>query len=870
MGNDLYQEKLLQAFMASHLINSRTKVSGDYIGPFECPFCGKKGKGYAHHPFPGKLFCNSASCIAHKDNGGQSTAEYLNVTFDIEKEYKPTKTDPNKPVFPYLQSRGLGPIASRLNATYIPNIRNSGHGGIKIQIGTDKEGKAVYFCRVINPPADFGKSHFIGKVTGCVWTLPGHEYKKDEPTYCTEGILDAASIFVMGGQAVSIVSTNQDLSQLNLGKYPNLTAAFDADAQGVKTLKKFLKCYPAADAIALDPGIDYNDLLRSAQSPEQAKAIFRSNIPRYKTNAKLALATSPKEYADIYFDFHNRAPGLFTLAGSTWYAKINPRSEENSIVIERVGQFIIKVLSFVNIGTAAQQQYIYHLEVSRPGQQSIKCTASGEALSTARGLKSFLLTYGKVSYEASPTAHTALCTAIVNSNAPEVRQCTFTGYDPETRWYVFSEQAVDLQGKIHLMTDGVFKNGKINIIPAPQATEKNIIPALNNQVDPRKIYQLIGEAFGATGLFALSWVIGSWFVNQIKEKEGFFPLLSFYGPPACGKSALTELLQRLQMVAEEGIDLSETSTAKGIARKVHGLSGMFAALKEYTEDNKRALSFTNILSAYNRGGGMVQAKFTTDLDTKETPLLCALLFEQNVEPWKNQQQKQRVISLKLEEGSITPATKIAYNALKAIPDAEIATFILQVLKKRKAIKDSWFEEYKIATADLEQVQNERIRNNHAMILGLNRVFCRLFAIESDIFTFTEGIALMKEKTSAQLEINDASLFFEMVMSSTSEQRSKYWDEIEEAKMNTKLDYNSLYFNLPELIRLLQNEGLQPPRALDLQKSLITHPAYIKHGLNHRFPNPPIANNQGPISVQRKAFKFNLMKFRELENPPTPD
>jgi hypothetical protein len=870
MGNDLYQEKLLQAFMGSHLINSRTKVSGDYIGPSDCPFCGKKGKGYAHYPFPGRLFCNLSSCIAHKDNGGQSTAEYLDVTFDIEKEYKPTPKNPNKPVLPYLQSRGLGPIASRLNASYLPSIRNSGHGGIKIQIGSDKEGKAVYFCRVINPPNGFGKSHFIGKVTGCVWTLPGHTYDKDQPTYTTEGILDAASIFVMGSQAISIVSTNQDLAQLDLGKYPNLTAAFDNDPQGIKTLKKFLKCYPAAKAIMLDPGKDYNDLLRSAQSPEQAKAIFCSSIPRYKTNAQLALATSPKDYAEIYLEFHKRAPGVFTLAGSTYYAKINPRSEDGGITIERVGQFVIKVLSFVNIGNVAQQEYIYHLEISRLGQPAVKCTASGEALSTARGLKSFLLTYCKVSYEASPTAHTALCTSIVNSNAPEVRQCTFTGYDPDTKWYFFADHAIDLQGKIHAKDDGVFKNGKINIIPASQASEKTISPALGSSMAPQQIYKLINESFGATGLFALSWIIGSWFINQIKDKIGFYPILSFFGPPACGKTALTELLQCLQMVAEEGIDLSTTSTAKGIARKTHGLSGMFAALLEFSEDNKKAMAFTNILSAYNRGGGMVQAKFSNNLDTKETPLLCALLFSQNAEPFKNQQQKQRAISLKFEEGSITTATKIAYNALNAIPAEDKAAFMIQVLKNRKAIEESWYEEYKIALADLEQIQTDRIRNNHALVLGLNRVFCRLFAIESDIFTFTEGIALRKEKTSAELEINDASVFFDLIFTSKSEQLSKFWHEVDDSKAIGRSEANTLYFNVPECLRVLLTEQLPVPRQNDLMKSLIQHPAYLKHSCQHRFPLAPLKNQQGPLTEQRKAVKFDLRKFREIENHPPRD
>lgn len=500
----------------------------------------------------------------------------------------------------------------------------------------------------------------------------------------------------------------------------------------------------------------------------------------------------------------------------------------------------------------------------------IDCVASGRNLSSAKDIGSFLLSHACVNYEGKGNATTALGTMLTTSKAPEVRQVNQTGYDPTTKFYVFDSYAIDVKGKIQFKDKtGLFKiSGNERITPAAQASEKAIVPAKAPKVSVKQIYELFYAAWGDNGATAFSWTISSWFINQVKDRVGFFPYLDCSGSPAAGKSALVTKLQNLQGVDGEGLNISETSTKKGIARKIHGLSGMFCALLEFTEDNIKAMGFINILSAYNRGGGdMIQAKFSNDLETKQTPLLAALLFCQNRAPWKNQQEKQRSVSLHFDTKYLTTHTKQAYHNLNDIPKEEVASVMVEVLQQRERIEAEWYQEYLIACGDLEAVVEERIRNNHGLILGFHRLFCRIFGIEADIFTHLEKTAFLKEKTSAELEINEASLFFEQVYSSTSEQKSKYWHEVNEPNMTNKVDGNSLYFSLPEMLRVLQNEGLQPPRAKDLQEDLRRHPAYISHRTNHRFPSPPIENKQGPNSIQRKAWKFDLIKFREIENPP---
>jgi hypothetical protein len=851
----------------SHYWTPKTRVNESTIQNLVCPDCGDP-TAWAHVNSPMSINCNKLSSCGARTK----TLDLFNIRINIEKANVPTKTDPKKPARAYLESRGIINALKGLKYYYLPKARGGQSGAVMFSVGIDAKGKRVSNGRLINPSHEQGKTHNIGSTSGQFWQHQGIKYDLEKPTYVTEGIIDALSLIELELQAIAVLAAGQDPSKLDLSSFDNLVLAFDNDAAGAKATKKWIEHFPSAKAILPDKGIDWNHLLCSGLQ-DHVKSILYASLPRYATNARLAMAKSAREYADVYKEFYAKPPGLFFHSDCTYFSSFKTKGSDTTVLsVERIGKFCIEVLSYVNVGTENEKEYLYQLQVKPKGGRPVKCLATGESLSSAKGLKSFLLTHAKVSYEGTANATTALITQLANWNAPEVRQPQYIGFDPQSRWFIFPEYAIDTEGRQHRKDrSGLFKISHTSrLSPATQTDEKSITPSITPKATPKIIYELIHRAWGDNGALAFSWVLGSWFVNTIKEAIGFYPFLSFYGPPACGKTNLTERLQLLQGIDEEGLDLSSTSTTKGIARKIYGLSGMFSALLEFNEDNKKAMGFANLLSAYNRGGGMVQAKFSANLDTKETPLLCALLFSQNVEPWKNSQQKQRVISLHFTKENLTNQTKNALDELNLIPKTEMATVMQEFLKKRKVIEAGWVNEYQIACADLGLVKEERIRNNHALPLAFNRLFCKQFSIDSDIFQHVETTALVKEKTSAELEINDASLFFEMVHNSEAEQKKKYWHEIDRLSSNTNIDYNSLYFSLTELVRMLQSEGQQPPRALDLQKALKAHPAYLIHGINHRFPAPPRNNGQGPTSVQRKAWKLDLEKYREIENPPIPE
>lgn len=294
-----------------------------------------------------------------------------------------------------------------------------------------------------------------------------------------------------------------------------------------------------------------------------------------------------------------------------------------------------------------------------------------------------------------------------------------------------------------------------------------------------------------------------------------------------------------------------------------GFSGIFTALLEDNQRNERSFDYSILLTQYNSSPLQVQASFTNTLETQDTPFLGSLLFVQNNEPFNQKAEKQRVISLNFKTDHLNSSTAQAFKTLNSVDPGTLSRVLVETLNKRTDFETNWYQEYLTSAADLEQVKEQRIRYNHALILAFNRIFCRVFNIDAeDLFTPIEIAAIEKEKSSAEMEINEASTFFDQIYSLETEQIRKYWHEVEEAR-NTTLDYNSLYFSLHEISRLLQNNGLHPPRAQDLQQALKKHPAYLAHGLNHRFPT----TDQETHTAQRKSWKFNLSKFREIEKPP---
>lgn len=308
-------DKILKRIQTSEYWTTKTRKKGKTIQGLTCPACGIEGAAWAYSDSPMAIICNRLNNCGTKTN----TVELFNLRLNIEKEFKPTKTEPHRPARAYLTSRGLKESLNGLSYEYWKNVRHTSSGAVMFPVQVPGTTKPIFNGRLMAPSKETGKTHNSGTTTGAFWQHPGIEYSESEPTYIVEGIIDALSIIELGLQAIAVLASGQDPAAVDLSRFKNIALAFDNDAAGQRALKKWLCHYPAATVVMPDKGGDWNDLLNSAPL-DQAKANFRNSLLRFTTNAKLALAESAKAYSEIYREYHQQPPGLFEFNGELWFS----------------------------------------------------------------------------------------------------------------------------------------------------------------------------------------------------------------------------------------------------------------------------------------------------------------------------------------------------------------------------------------------------------------------------------------------------------------------------------------------------------------------------------------------------------------------
>lgn len=848
--------KTLERLKNSEWWTNSTRESGNTIQGLTCPVCGEKAAAWAYLNGPMAINCNRLSQCGARTKTLELFPE-LRTNFD--QDFKPTKADPHRPAREYLLSRGVPEaLLKGLSFWYLANARNTGSGAVMFPVGKDTQGKQQANGRIFNPPAGDGKAHNIGSTAGLHWRHQGFEYDPTKPVWVTEGIIDSLSILALGLQAIAVLAAGQDPAKLDLDDFPHKVLAFDNDEAGRAACRKWRKYYPEAEVFLCDSGQDWNSLLTSSPTADQAKKKLEHALPRLRNNGKLALAETAQEWADIFYQFHQYPPALFDFQRETYFTQLKTQRGTDLppyLDTRRILRAGLKVVSYVIDATnPARPEFKYNLEVtpSQQGRRPIEATANGRDLATARALNEFFLSYAKVNFEGDLRAASALQAKITTAKAPEVQQLTVTGHQQENGAYVFPRWAVDLGGQL-LQPDkrGHFRIGHNRYFrPPPHAEAKAITPENISKEQVKTIYSLIHEAWGLNGVTTLAWVVASWFVSKIKEEIGFFPFLSLWGDPAAGKSALVVLLNNMQGREGEGLPISQLSSKKGMVRTIGQVAGLFTALLEDNERNEKGFDYSMLLTGFNRGPLQVQAAFTADLQTKEAPFLGSLMFVQNTEPFASKAERQRVISLQFKAEDLSDTSRAAYEKLMGIGKKALSGVMQQVLLNRTHFESNWQSSYSAGRADLAPMPERRILDNHALILGFHRLFCSCFGIRQDpaVTAHLKEVGKRKCISSATRQTSLADHLFNLLDLLNDDQAATAY--------HADTEKGWLVVNLPRVESCLRNKGLNFQASEPLNIALQRHPSFIRNGLGYRFPTDPELDDSGRTK-RRRVWVFDL-------------
>jgi len=223
------------------------------------------------------------------------------------------------------------------------------------------------------------------------------------------------------------------------------------------------------------------------------------------------------------------------------------------------------------------------------------------------------------------------------------------------------------------------------------------------------------------------------------------------------------------------------------------------------------------------------------------------MFVQNKEPFKTKAQKERIISVNFKKEDITPETQEAFNTLIQIPPSEFAYLFINILSHRQAIEANWYTEFIKAKKELyKAIPDNRLNENHALILAFHRVLCRIISVDYDLKSFIEEIGRKRYEECNKNNETIADHFFNVLLGLEHDENDK--DQCLKTNDDTKL----IFIHLGKALKKIDEKGYRFYTQLkDLQNSLREHPSFVESN----------AGRQLGGSYQ-KVWIFDLQKIVE--------
>lgn len=305
--------------------------------------------------------------------------------------------------------------------------------------------------------------------------------------------------------------------------------------------------------------------------------------------------------------------------------------------------------------------------------------------------------------------------ACLMDNEDQADIINLIGWNADYRVYAFADALFTEDGKL-------YKTDNLGIIKTRE--RKYYLPAfgysnlLNEDYKTQRMYKfcpgeadfktwanLYFQAYGNNGIIGILFTILAIYRDVVFDQVGFFPFLFLFGDAGTGKTQFTEKLLRLFGVDVIGTSLNNATTP-GLSRISSQKSNSLVYLKEYTNETESTIQ-DFILTAYDGAGRTIGMK-TTDNKTKTFLIRSAMIFDGNHLPTQKTAILMRMILLNFENSNFTDEQTSAFHKLKEMADSGFGNVLLEILKLRSTIENSFREMYL-------DVKNKFRRNNHQNI-----------------------------------------------------------------------------------------------------------------------------------------------------------
>jgi len=821
----------------------------DWLRQGRCPSCNQR-ELFVKATSPWVIKCGRENRCGHTANVKEL---YPDAFGKFNERYPATTEDPNRTADRYMDFvRGLDPKKTKGWYRQGKFTHSWGDRSTATVVFDISRGEGIFMERLIETVritdpntkkvddrrANFGTVPYKGRW----WTPPGQKLKDGDELWIVEGCIDAATLAVHGHKAAAILSAyNLPDIELNKLKNKNITLiwAMDNDPAGRRHINKCVRYVEKNSTSLINKAalIPQTDRKKTDWNDAHlANALNEKDIARYRFHGDLLLAKSPMEKALLVWErYKSRNFAVEFETRTYWFSVIaeiynnqmtvaaergisreeaEPEAVKKASRLEEIANCNFKFLYFQQDKQTDESWYYTRIEFPH-GRHTIKNTFSGGQVATASEFKKRLLSIAPGALYTGNSVQLNWLVKHYLDNIKIVETTDFIGYSKEHGVYVFNDRAVYSGKVVEINDEDFFEVGKTSIKSLNQSLHLHIGEATDyNDKWPGLVY----SAYGAKGLIATAFFLGSLFAEQIRAKQKSYPFLEIVGEAGAGKSTLIEFLWKLVGRSDyEGFDPNK-STLAARARIFSQVSNLPICLIESDrEDSAKARQFDwdELKTAYNGRASRARGLKNGGNETSEPPFRGSVVISQNAAVNASEAIMQRIIHTTFDTSGHTPESKGAADALASMPVENVSFFLIKAVTREKQVLDRVFNRtahWETELMKFPDLRSNRIAKNHAQLMALVEALAELTNMQKDRL----------EETLDALKM--AAVMRQKAISADHPMIEEFWeayDFLGDEKLNhmMELDSKTIAVNLNHMQSVAHHHNQQLPPLQDLKKLL---------------------------------------------------